>query len=157
VQGTLFSIPRQYLECDSETFRTMFTLPQPNGAVEGRSEGHPLELRGLDVSEFKEFLRVLTARDVMWKDSNLRHVPSSWIPVLKLATMWQFDEIRKRAIEYLRLEDPVTRAMLARQYNIRGWLTKALWELSHRGHTLQHEDYIALGFDFAINVVHLNE
>jgi hypothetical protein len=46
---------------DNSFFRTMFTLPQGNNDIEGRSDDNPIVLTGDTVPEFRHFLWALYA------------------------------------------------------------------------------------------------
>jgi hypothetical protein len=64
-----------------------------------------------------------------------------WTSVLKLSTMWDFDAVRKAAIERLwqmKLK-PVDKVVLAHKYNITDWLVPALNELAQQ-ESLEEED-----------------
>lgn len=87
-----------------------------------------------------------------------RYVPSpslissksdAWTSVLKLATQWQFDDVRKRAVEALedQEKDTVQKITLGRQYSISGWLVAAYVELAsrHDSNPLTAEEEKALG------------
>ncbi|OBZ75084.1 hypothetical protein A0H81_05026 [Grifola frondosa] len=59
VENVLFKVPRNVFE-ESEIFRTMFSLPVPDGGVaDGSSDEHPLHLEGIACDDFRPFLRVL--------------------------------------------------------------------------------------------------
>jgi hypothetical protein len=59
VHGTLFKIPREMLET-IPVFRDVFLLPSPEGQPsEGSSDDNPLELKGVEGSEFRWFLRYM--------------------------------------------------------------------------------------------------
>lgn len=76
-----------------------------------------------------------------------------WISVLALATKYEFEAHRALAIERLsRLGSPTDRLVLAREYDIPGWLEEAYYLICIRedaltleeGHRLGMEDVIAL-------------
>lgn len=57
----------------------------------------------------------------------------AWTSVLKLATQWQFDDVRTKAIGVLGQEKDVIRKItLGRQYTISSWLVAAYVELAGR-------------------------
>ncbi|KAJ7701500.1 hypothetical protein B0H17DRAFT_1045649 [Mycena rosella] len=61
VQSTLFNVHRTILSKDHSSFSTMFTLPQGDHEIEGRSDDNPIILTGDTVSEFRHFLWALYA------------------------------------------------------------------------------------------------
>ena len=87
----------------------------------------------------------------------LRNIPASWTSVLKLATLWEFDAIRKQAIHMLIGEDPTTRIVLAQTYDIKGWMEDALYSLVHRTDPLDLADFNILGLELAVAIVKLRE
>ncbi|KAJ7451661.1 hypothetical protein FB451DRAFT_1409747 [Mycena latifolia] len=61
VQNTLFNVHRTILSKDNSSFSTMFTLPQGDNEIEGRSDDNPIILTGDTVAEFRHFLWALYA------------------------------------------------------------------------------------------------
>jgi len=57
----LFNVHRTMLSRDSSSFITMFSLPQGNNEVEGRSDDNPIILTGDTPDEFRHFLWALYA------------------------------------------------------------------------------------------------
>lgn len=54
--------------------------------------------------------------------------------VLRLATQWQFDDVRKKAIDVLEAQekDVIRKISLGRQYSVSSWLIAAYVELVNR-------------------------
>lgn len=73
----------------------------------------------------------------------------AWTAVLGLATQWQFDNVRKEAIDVLgdREEDVIRKITLGRQYSISSWLVAAYVELANRddSDSLKAEEEKVLG------------
>ncbi|KAJ7069520.1 hypothetical protein C8F01DRAFT_1113027 [Mycena amicta] len=61
VQDTLFNVHRTILSKDNSLFSSMFSLPQGQREVEGRSDDNPVILTGDTVDEFRHFLWALYA------------------------------------------------------------------------------------------------
>ncbi|KAF8157847.1 hypothetical protein B0H34DRAFT_706377 [Crassisporium funariophilum] len=61
VGETLFNVHRSIMSRDSSSFGTMFSLPQGNREVEGRSDDNPIILSGDTPDEFRHFLWALYA------------------------------------------------------------------------------------------------
>ncbi|KAJ7160049.1 hypothetical protein C8R46DRAFT_1223551 [Mycena filopes] len=61
VQNTLFNVHRTILSKDNSSFSTMFTLPQGENEIEGRTDDNPIVLTGDTVAEFRHFLWALYA------------------------------------------------------------------------------------------------
>lgn len=81
------------------------------------------------------------------------------ISVLKLADMWEHLEIRGLAINELsnRAMDPLTKVLLAKQYNIPTWLRVAYQHLVNRKEVITNEDARQLGLDAAVRIFHLRD
>jgi hypothetical protein len=81
-----------------------------------------------------------------------------WISVLKLSTLWNFEEARRSAINNLPFTDvdhPVMRIELAMTYKVRQWFLPALQKLATQEHGLKTEDVQRLGLEFALKVAEL--
>ncbi len=85
-------------------------------------------------------------------------VDSDYPSVLKLATLWGFENIRRHMIRKLRsLEDPVLKLSLARKYNVTEFLPDAITELVERPGPLVLGDYEMLGIELAVQVTQYRE
>lgn len=85
-------------------------------------------------------------------------VDSDYPSVLKLATLWGFENIRRHMIRKLRsLEDPVLKLSLARKYNVTEFLPDAITELVERPCPLVLGDYEMLGIELAVQVTQYRE
>jgi hypothetical protein len=139
----------------------MFALPAiGGGGADGSSDERPLRLEGYLAEDFRQFLRVLLPMYVLHFDlilltclTDLMRVSrqhkspalssDQWVSVLKLATTWNFRDIRKTAIRQLdnhAQDDPILRLIVSRQFKISKWLVPAVNALARRGEPLNHED-----------------
>ncbi|KAM5533682.1 hypothetical protein V8D89_012649 [Ganoderma adspersum] len=152
-ENTLFCAPRHYFQA-SEVFDGMFTLPDvPNTAQEGSSEAYPLFLESIKAHELKNFLRVLCSRLATSDVVAIRQIPNSWVPVLKLASLWQFTSIREKALRYLESSDCMLRLEISRQYGVEEWFVPALKDLINREQHLIADEIKQLGLEFAVKVM----
>jgi hypothetical protein len=81
-----------------------------------------------------------------------------WVSVLKLSTLWDFQEARKCSIANLPFTDvdhPVLQIELAMTYKVRQWFFPALQKLATQAHGLKPEDVQSLGLEFALKVSEL--
>ncbi|KAI6040626.1 hypothetical protein EDC04DRAFT_1459445 [Pisolithus marmoratus] len=161
VEDCLFRIPREPLEAESIVFRDMFRLPQGDPeTVEGLSDTRPVILQGVSKKEFESLLRALMCRQHgTHRGSDLDH--DQWISVLKLSTMWEFDELRNAAIQYLdpssqRLH-PVDKFVLALQYDIKKWLLPTLLELAARAEPINTEEGHRIGLENVVKLAAVRE
>ncbi|KAI1782544.1 hypothetical protein LXA43DRAFT_849981, partial [Ganoderma leucocontextum] len=118
VESINFRVSKILLARGSEVFTTMLSLPQGErtgrASTEGACDACPITLPGVTADEFREFLRVLLVE--IDKPMGIANVASDWRSVLKLATLWEFESVRKHAIRILRAEQPVDRIVLAKMY-----------------------------------------
>ncbi|KAI6040619.1 hypothetical protein EDC04DRAFT_2566837, partial [Pisolithus marmoratus] len=156
----LFRIPREPLEAESIVFRDMFRLPQGDPeTVEGLSDTRPVILQGVSKKEFETLMCRLVCAPSLQPGSNLDH--DQWISVLKLSTMWEFDELRNAAIQYLdpssqRLH-PVDKFVLALQYDIKKWLLPTLLELAARAEPINTEEGHRIGLEKVVKLAAVRE
>jgi|ERR1700676_2442696 hypothetical protein len=84
---------------------------------------------------------------------------TEWTSVLKLSTMWSFDDLRDLAIlnmSQLSI-DPIERAALAKEYSIDEWLLPALNELAQREEPIGIEEARRLGWETALQIAAVRE
>ncbi|KLO10758.1 hypothetical protein SCHPADRAFT_999369 [Schizopora paradoxa] len=181
VEDRLFRIPQELLETHSEVFRTMFTLPtgQDGGdSGEGRSESKPLYLEGVKKTDFRNFLQVLTALNyeditpgktrgktyLMMSRFPLYHDLNTddWIAVLRLATMWNFDNVRSKAMRVLEEDTSIyllDRLKLAYDLDITSssWLLPIYRNLVKREVPVTQKEAPWLSDDFIKKITRLRE
>ena len=83
-----------------------------------------------------------------------------WISVLKLSTMWEFEEIRKVAIKELAKVvsvDLVRTVNLAKQYHIAAWLPEAYEGLIRRTEAISIAEAEQLGLSTAVRLFQIRE
>ncbi|KAF8141149.1 hypothetical protein EV363DRAFT_1307235 [Boletus edulis] len=137
----------------------MFSLPVA-GEAEGSCDSNPIRLEGITKTEFKRFLQVLLLgafEETTASDS----VFDMWFPVVKLARMWEFDAIHKRAVQnmpYERISRPsVEKVGFAVHYDIQPWFLPAVNELARRKEPLGNDDLAVLGPELALKVAAVRE
>ncbi|PIL33319.1 hypothetical protein GSI_04770 [Ganoderma sinense ZZ0214-1] len=89
--------------------------------------------------------------------TTIRSITPSWLPVLKLASLWQFTGLRQKALQYLKSESCMTRLEISRQYDVESWFLPALRDLVNRNQPLGADEIKRLGLEFAVKVVALRE
>jgi hypothetical protein len=136
----------------------MFRLPQSEGSLEGRHKDHPVILEGYLADDFTQLVRVLLPKCVPLSLSVSPHPltrsrdtiplsPLNWVSVLKLSTVWNFEDVRRKAIDSLAgfaLDDPIARFLLLSQYNVEEWRILTLNALARRTKPLDEYDSIRL-------------
>jgi hypothetical protein len=84
---------------------------------------------------------------------------TEWTSVLKLSSMWSFEDLRDLAIQNMSqlTVDPVERAALAKEYHIDEWLLPALNELAQREEPIGVEEARRLGWETALQIASVRE
>lgn len=85
----------------------------------------------------------------------------TWLPVVKLARMWGFNEVYKHAVENMPYQQicstPTEKVAIAVKYDIKPWLIPALNELAKREEPLGIHDLELLGPEVALKVAAVRE
>ncbi|KAJ7188792.1 hypothetical protein C8R46DRAFT_1341462 [Mycena filopes] len=161
VENVLFKIPKWQFETNSGVFATTFSLPQSEekGEVEGSDDEHPFRLDGISRVEFQTFLKVLYPLSPIAKTPSL--FPVEWIQVLKLASLWDFVELRTFAIEQLNVYaeslDCIARIQLGRDYDVSTWIRSGYTELARRRTPITSDEASKIGFEVALQIYQLRE
>ncbi|KDR83097.1 hypothetical protein GALMADRAFT_57688 [Galerina marginata CBS 339.88] len=100
ILDTLFNVHRSRLSQDNSSFCTMFSLPQGNNNVEGRSDDNPIVLSGDTPEEFRHFLWALYALPhelgiVTSPSANLTHL----IDIARVAHKYAFKNLETWALD----------------------------------------------------------
>jgi len=137
----------------------MFQLPAPtDGIPDGSSDDQPIRLDGIKKSDFIQLLRVMFPLNSQSCDSLSSE---EWTSVLELSTMWQFKDIRARAIktlESLTLSmDPVDKIIIARKFDVSPWLVTSLHALVEREEPLDLSEGNRLGMEWVLKVAEIRE
>ncbi|KIJ63372.1 hypothetical protein HYDPIDRAFT_29621 [Hydnomerulius pinastri MD-312] len=159
VEDCLFKVPRGPFETQSPVFKDMFLLPVGDQSeAEGLSDARPIRLEGVNQEDFEHFLKFLFPRSY-GQPQELPDGPAQWTSVLKLATLWDFDGVRKTAINALAVLplSPVDKIVLATEYHIQDWLVPAINAMAQRPEPIGLEDVNRLGLDFALKIASVRE
>ncbi|KAI6140400.1 hypothetical protein BKA82DRAFT_4178869 [Pisolithus tinctorius] len=159
VEDSLFRVPREPFQQESDLFCDMFSLPQGDGiVVEGSSDEIPIQLHGTSKDDFEQLLKALLHRKY-GSQPDLPQNIEQWTSVLKLSTAWSFEKLRQASIDAL-IESgigAVDRVVLSQQYDIKGWLLPALNELAKRPEPITLEEANQMGVDIALKLASVRE
>ncbi|PIL33344.1 hypothetical protein GSI_04795 [Ganoderma sinense ZZ0214-1] len=163
VEGILFGIPNYVCELSkSESFRA-------------KVAEQPCVLEDVAAAEFRDFLQCLIALgpEATKKAEELGEPPESesddgsrvaymrrWLNAIKLATHWNFEDARRKAIRKIhQMDDPPLKLAVACKYDVQRFLPDALRDLADTKimTPLNKEDYEILGLDLALKVVQFRE
>ncbi|KAF6752806.1 hypothetical protein DFP72DRAFT_1132241 [Ephemerocybe angulata] len=157
VEDKLYRVPRHGFTDFSSVFETMFSLPQADTTQEGDTDEAPIVLPSCTKVEFESLLRVMypTAPRVRQVDGSKEH----WVHVLKLATLWDMQEIQETAIaelEGLNLGQ-IEKIRLAKEYWVSDWLVEGLTDIVQTWGTSTTLDELGreLGWEAAARLVDL--
>ncbi|KAG8904597.1 hypothetical protein FRB99_001516 [Tulasnella sp. 403] len=158
---TLFKVHRYFFVRDSAVFKAMFTLPPgPGKTVEGMEDENPIVLPEVPALDFERFLWVLYPPSFGEYNAT---VPE-WCSILHLATLWDFDSIRRLAIHQLHSLSPtdmppVERIALAHRFQLdhANWLLGPYVELAVRTTPLSLEEGRKLGVDVVVLLARARE
>ncbi|KAF5316861.1 hypothetical protein D9611_003685 [Ephemerocybe angulata] len=112
VEGHPFSVPLSLCVAGSKDF-----------AARNYTPCDIVALPGATVDDFRAFLRFLLPVSTASTHTN-RFCKQDWLSILKLSTLWRFNDARKAAIEKLDevLEDPFEFVALGKAHYVRRWL-----------------------------------
>ncbi|KAI6103730.1 hypothetical protein EDD16DRAFT_1493486 [Pisolithus croceorrhizus] len=159
VEDSLFKVPREPFEKESEVFCDMFSLPQGSSVVvEGTGDENPIRIDRTSKDDFEQLLKALLHRK-FGSQPDLPHGTEQWTSVLKLSTAWNFERLRQAAIDALTESGigAVDRVVLSQRYYIKNWLLPALNELARRPEPITLEEAKRMGIDIALKLASVRE
>ncbi|KAH6867901.1 hypothetical protein BKA70DRAFT_1492308 [Coprinopsis sp. MPI-PUGE-AT-0042] len=136
VEGIIFQLPKYRFVEESEAFMEMVAKGGGDGPID------------LDVAlvEFESFLKVFLPRASAMYDDKPGLTLEEWISVLKLSTLWLFNDLRELAISNLSwpwlcpISDPIDLICLAKEYRVQGWLLQGYEQVIDRLITVNGPD-----------------
>ncbi|KAG8913830.1 hypothetical protein FRC00_001490 [Tulasnella sp. 408] len=149
VDGYLFQLPVRRLK-ESKYFQDMLDSEHLGTSVEGRSDDHPIELKGITSFEMESFAEILDARVF---DKAVMREWRQLVAALHLATMWDFEDLRTRLIKDMSQMiddsgvDPLDRIEVSMQCRVSDWLHPAYQVLCDRTEGVTTEEAKRLGMD----------
>ncbi|CDO70494.1 hypothetical protein BN946_scf184569.g37 [Trametes cinnabarina] len=165
VEDSLFKVPKRPFVEGAQVFKDMFSLPGYAETADGESDDKPLKLEGITKDGFRALLRVMfesyhqppeVAKSVHELSTE------EWVEVLKLATMWEYDKIRRIALANLTPRFEADRQSTrwlgyARRYEVREWLVPALCALARRPQAIQLDEVDDLGIETVVRMAEIRE
>ncbi|KAL1746668.1 hypothetical protein HDZ31DRAFT_61989 [Schizophyllum fasciatum] len=163
VEDTLLRLPKTYFKQESAVFSDMFSmpdLPKASGVHDGCSDVTPLRVPPqVSLAEFHALAEILHPRTLQFKRSP-ELSKEQWIGVLKLSDLWMMDKIKALAVDALSpslSDDPVTKVVLARAYQVPDWYYQGICKLVQRLKPLGAEELLRLGPPLAMKICELRE
>jgi hypothetical protein len=181
VEVRLFSVPKAIFERDNtSTLKAMFSYLPQKGPIDGSDDKHRLILPSLSPDDFNVFIKVSMARYVhgaAWlKAVQIHSFPLTscsiiglppdlglleWMVVLRLADMWQMDDLRALSIEKMEpkfdASTYVDQLLVAKKYQIESWVPVAENRLISCSSTLSTEEAQKLGIGTAMKIMRVCE
>lgn len=153
VSGHLYKVHR-YLLLQSVAFRDMFTCPPgPNAMVQGETDVDPITLQGVTHEEFEALLKLLYDSN---HDEYAQITLQQWMHILSIASHFQFDKIRERAIREITKHETDLDAMqeigLALKHGVRQWALPGLAKLILRREVLDEAEASRLPLDMVVKL-----
>jgi len=152
VERRLFKVHRYFLERESEIFRWMFLCPPHQEGPEGGTDSAPITLPGVTQHEFETLLNYL----YKGMHNDFRFSRHRWIALLSIASRYDMDKIRERAILQISGAwppiDPVDKIILAEKHDVPSWLVPAYISLCHRETTLEESEAMKLGLPVTVKL-----
>ncbi|KAF4620940.1 hypothetical protein D9613_001093 [Agrocybe pediades] len=148
VENVVFAIPRYILNFPGSPFEMMFKLPQPGDGErkEGASEQNPIVIEGVAADDFEAFLHAFHSLPGNAPTPKFAVGGEDyWLAVLKLATMWRYGDLHKRAVEQMNKnaivsrKTPLEMIYLGRKYSVPAWVKDGYVTLCSQEH-LKLED-----------------
>ncbi|KAF9041503.1 hypothetical protein BJ165DRAFT_289881 [Panaeolus papilionaceus] len=136
VQDTLFQIPRVVFEGRQGSpfadAATLATQQDTNlSTTEGSSADNPVVLP-VDLQDFEDLLHMMYASGSLIPNYPSEISSDQWKGTLRLAILWNFDDIRAKALKALEANTekyPLERISVAREFRLRKWLISGYGEL----------------------------
>ncbi|TCD60244.1 hypothetical protein EIP91_010508 [Steccherinum ochraceum] len=159
IEETLFKVSKRDFENNSEVFKTMYSIPVPEGSnADGSCRQNPLKLSGATADEFTQLLKVMYPSH--HGKASVLSAPQ-WQSVLKLANLWDFQVTRRTAITHLQ---PVVAEMtpqealvMARRHDVDKWLVDAVEVMAKRAEPMGMDDVNVIGVEDALRVANVRE
>ncbi|KAH6910277.1 hypothetical protein BKA70DRAFT_1466732, partial [Coprinopsis sp. MPI-PUGE-AT-0042] len=157
VEGALFKVPKYHLVNGSKRFSEEYGIVSCNPTRDddrdtdkGTTRRQPIPLNVL-AGDFRSFLGIMYPTAIHCK---LRFTKAEWISILKLATLWYFNEIRAIAIKELDIQglNPLEKVTLGKAYNISRWLVTGYESLVNEEHAISMEEAKTIGFESSIRI-----
>ncbi|KAK7462362.1 hypothetical protein VKT23_007963 [Stygiomarasmius scandens] len=134
-------------------------MPQGDQDAEGQNDANPIKLEDVLVTDFERLSKVLYPRDIPVYQKAPELSDDEWESILKLATLWDFRDVRQLAIDALnsRKTSAYQRILLGRKYRISEWLRSGYVDLVKQPETLSVEDAEKIGYLTAVRILILRE
>ncbi|TFK19715.1 hypothetical protein FA15DRAFT_553450, partial [Coprinopsis marcescibilis] len=158
VENTLFRVSRAPFETLSPVFSDIFL--QPRGAnpmsilrEEGSSDDHPVVLQGYKKDDFEALLAVINPSYALINKS-VGLTAKQWVGVLRLASAWKMDTVRKYSIKKLSKLDltPYEKITWAQKFRVSEWLTEGVKSIVESDSVPPLEELSLVGWETATRI-----
>ncbi|KAH6885522.1 hypothetical protein BKA70DRAFT_1124011, partial [Coprinopsis sp. MPI-PUGE-AT-0042] len=157
VEGVLFKVPKYHLVNGSKRFSEEYGIVSGNPIHDehrdtevGATRNQPIPLNIL-TADFRPFLSILYPMTIHQKPEFTKE---EWISILKLSTLWFFNEIRAIAIKELdtRGLKPLERVTLGKAHNVSLWLLAGYETLVNEEPVISMEEAKTIGLESSIQI-----
>ncbi|KAG8952563.1 hypothetical protein FRC03_012095 [Tulasnella sp. 419] len=133
IENTLYRVDIKTLK-HFKAFQDAFELTSEHGPStnEGQVDANPITLSGVTRFEFESVLKLFDASSVLQGTDDTAY--EHWAGILRLATMWDSNDLRERAIQEIeRMKtSPAKLIHLSLNYDIQKWMEPACIKLCER-------------------------
>ncbi|KAI0280354.1 hypothetical protein BGY98DRAFT_914803, partial [Russula aff. rugulosa BPL654] len=157
IDGEKYKIHRYFLTRESEFFRDLFSLPQPESPNAEGSDDNPIQVPETPTLEFENLLRFF------YFGMHDDYTPSltDWIAMLSISTRLIFEKVRERAIKEItaRLDEiePFELIGIAVKYDVEKWLKPAYRRIVTRSNLISHQEALKVPFPMAVMLMRSRE
>ncbi|EAU82947.1 hypothetical protein CC1G_09209 [Coprinopsis cinerea okayama7 len=154
VESTTYRLPREGFERQSEVFKSMFELPQPEGPIlEGAGEDNPIKLEGVSTVQFESLVEILYPSQVPYTPLNKDQL----LAALGIAQRWEMNEVIhyiESALLRLKLSD-LEKTALGKKHGLNRLLVEGYLPLVTGSRALGLEDAAVIGWDCVGQLLYL--
>ncbi|EIN14581.1 hypothetical protein PUNSTDRAFT_140834 [Punctularia strigosozonata HHB-11173 SS5] len=148
VENRLLKIHRFFLTRESDFFQTLFTLPPPEGVLEGSSDTHPIHLgenMNITLKQIEAFLNYI----YQGMHDDRRVSLSEWTALLSIASRLDCRRMKRRALREIESADPpmdpIQRIRLATEHDVSEWLRPAYEAICQREDAISPDEAEQIG------------
>ncbi|KAG8919850.1 hypothetical protein FRC02_001334 [Tulasnella sp. 418] len=158
IENTLYRTDINLLK-HFQVFQDMFehAVKFNPGQDEGQVDSYPIRLQGVTAFEFESLLQLHNLSSIFDEpgDVSCKH----WGAVLRLATMWIWDELRARAIREIERLKPCAALSihLAQNCDVPHWLEPAYIDLCLRSEPITAEEGTLIGIQTLTTICQIRE
>ncbi|KAG9221320.1 hypothetical protein CCMSSC00406_0009431 [Pleurotus cornucopiae] len=157
-EDELFMAPTNYLKANSAAFNQLLDLQLGADPTAGQSDENPIVLDGVSKVDFERFLGVAVAANYQGEPPVALGIPY-WLSVLKLANLWGFNDLRRKAIGAISSGELsiMERLSYGRLLKVEKWVAQGYTELVDRREMMTEAEVGQIGWNAMLKICKLRE